>query len=201
MDKLLKEDFYTGTTPEIAKKLIGKHLCHKTETGFYVGKIVETEAYVGAKDLACHSAKGRTARTEPMFGPAGHAYIYLIYGMYCCLNVVTQREGTPEAVLIRSLEPLILDGEKIKPGQELYRENKIEKILNGPGKLCREFKIERELNGVSLMRRNGLWLEDDEDIPKKMIVSAKRIGVDYAKEWKDEPLRFYIRDNRFVSKK
>jgi DNA-3-methyladenine glycosylase len=201
MSKILKQDFYAGTTPEIAQRLLGKYLCRKTETGLYAGKIVETEAYVGEKDLACHSARGKTARTEAMFGPAGHAYIYLIYGMYYCLNIVTQKAGVPEAVLIRSLEPLIIEGKKIEPQQEYYQKKKIEKILNGPGKLCREFQIGKELNGMNLCKKNGIWIENGEDIPKKMIISAKRIGVDYAQQWKDKKLRFYIRDSEFVSKK
>ncbi len=201
MNKILKKDFYIGTTPKIAKRLLGKRLCRKTESGLWVGKIVETEAYVGAKDLACHSAKGRTTRTEAMFDTAGHAYIYLIYGMYYCLNIVTQKEGVPEAVLIRSLEPLILSGEKIEPEQERYQEEKTEKILNGPGKLCREFRIGKELNGANLVEKNGLWLEDGEDVPPRDIVAVPRIGVDYAGHWKDKPLRFYIKDNGFVSKR
>lgn len=201
MDKILKEDFYAGTTPEIAKKLLGKRLCRRTDAGLCVGKIVETEAYVGKEDLACHSAKGRTARTEAMFSPAGHAYVYLVYGMYHCLNVVTQEAGAPEAVLIRALEPLMLENEKITPEQKLYRGKRIGKILDGPGKLCREFGIRREMNGALLAKKNGLWLEEGEDIPPRRIVAAPRVGVDYAKEWKDKPLRFYIKNNNFISRK
>lgn len=201
MNKILTEDFYTGTTPEIARRLLGKHLCRQTETGFYAGKIVETEAYLGEKDLAAHSSRGRTPRTEIMYGPPGHAYIYLIYGMYYCLNIVLQKEGTPEAVLIRSLEPLVLASEKILPKEKEYEGKKLEKILNGPGKLCREFQIGKDLNGANLTKRNGLWLENGEDIPPRKIVAAPRIGVDYARHWKNRPLRYYIEDNIFVSKR
>lgn len=201
MNKILKQNFYQGSTEDIAKKLLGKLLYRQTKAGLYAGKIVETEAYIGAKDLACHSARGRTSRNEAMFGPAGCAYVYMIYGMYHCLNIVTREKGTPEAVLIRALEPVMLDSEKIKNGQGYHRGKKIEKILNGPGKLCREFKIDKEVNGVSLTRSNGLWLEDGENIPLQKIVAAKRIGVDYAGKWKDKLLRYYIRDDIFVSKR
>lgn len=201
MNKILKQNFYQGSTEEIAKKLLGKLLYRQTETGIYTGKIVETEAYVGEKDLACHSAKGKTSRNEAMFGPAGRAYIYMIYGMYYCLNIVAQDEGIPEAVLIRALEPVMLDSEKIECGQKYHRNKKIEKILNGPGKLCREFQIDKKANGINLTKSNGLWLEDGENIPTQNIVNAKRIGVDYAGKWKDRLLRYYIKDNIFVSKR
>lgn len=203
MGKILKDDFYAGTTEEIARQLLGKFLCRRTETGVYVGKIVEDEAYLGKKDLACHSARGKTKRTETMFGSAGYAYVYMIYGIYHCLNIVTQKEGVPEAILIRALEPVMLDSEEINAGQEYYGNRKITSILNGPGKLCREFMIEKELNGAKLSKKNDLWIEDNDNknIPATEIVRTKRIGVEYAKEWRDKPLRFYIRDSPFVSKK
>lgn len=201
MNKILKKDFYQGSTEDIAKKLLGKLLYRQTETGLYAGKIVETEAYAGEKDLACHSAKGRTARNEVMFGPAGRAYVYMIYGMYYCLNIVAQEKGAAEAVLIRALEPVILDSEKIEYGQKYHQNKKIEKILNGPGKLCRAFQIDKKMNGINLTKSNGLWLEDGENIPPQKIVAAKRIGVDYSGKWKDKLLRFYIKDSPFVSKK
>lgn len=200
MPKLLQEDFYNRTTEEIAKNLLGKILYRKTENGLYAGKIVETEAYVGKEDLACHASKGKTKRNEAMFGPAGYAYVYMIYGMYFCLNIVTQEKDDPQAVLIRALEPIILDKEKIKPEQKYYNEKKIEKLLNGPGKLCREFQIDKSLNGIKLSRKNNLWIEENENIDPEKIISARRIGVEYAQEWKDKLLRFYIKDNRFVSK-
>jgi DNA-3-methyladenine glycosylase len=201
MNNILKKDFYEETTKKVAQKLLGKFLCRQTEMGMYVGKIVETEAYLGEKDLASHARKGRTDRTEIMFGPAGYAYIYMIYGMYYCFNIVTEKNGTAGAVLIRALEPIILESQKIKSGQKDFAGKNIEKILNGPGKLCREFKIGKELNGVELSRKNGLWLENGDDIPPRNITKTKRIGVDYAGKWKDKSLRFYIKDNPFVSKK
>lgn len=200
MPKLLQEDFYNRTTEETAKNLLGKILYRKTEDGLYAGKIVETEAYMGKEDLACHASKGKTKRNEVMFGPAGYAYVYMIYGMYFCLNIVTQEKDDPQAVLIRALEPIILDEEKIKPEQKYYNKKKIEKLLNGPGKLCREFQIDKSLNGIKLSRKNNLWIEENENIDPEKIISARRIGVEYAQEWKDKPLRFYIKDNHFVSK-
>jgi len=201
MSKVLKKDFFIGSTEEITQRLLGKLLCRSIGTRIWKGKIVEAESYLGEKDLAAHASHGRTKRTETMYGPPGHAYVYLIYGMYNCLNVVTQEEGTAEAVLIRALEPIVLDGEKIVPDQDAYEGRSIEKILNGPGKLCREFQIDKSLNGATFSRKNGLWLEEYEDIPPERIVRAKRIGVEYAKQWKDKPLRFYIKDSSFVSKK
>lgn len=200
MRKILRKDFYAGTTEDVARRLLGKYLCRRTEAGLYAGKIVETEAYVGKEDLACHSAKGRTKRTESMFGPAGHAYVYLVYGMYNCLNIVTQRKNEPEAVLIRALEPAILASQKIAAGQKTRESKKAAGILDGPGKLCREFKINRTIDGILLSRQNGLWIEEGDDIPEEDIIAAPRIGVSYAGEWKDKPLRFYIKGNRFVSK-
>lgn len=201
MNKILNNSFYEASTEEVAKKLLGKLLCRKTETGLYAGKIVETEAYLGEKDLASHASRGRTPRTEIMYGPPGHAYIYLIYGMYYCLNVVTEKKGVASAVLIRALEPVILESQNIEEGQDFFQNKKVEKILNGPGKLCREFKIGKELNGMKFSRQNGLWIEEGEDVPPRQIAQTKRIGVEYARDWKDRPLRFYIKNNPFVSKK
>lgn len=201
MGKVLDKDFFVGSTEEITQKLLGKLLCRSIGTRAWKGKITEAESYLGEKDLAAHASHGRTKRTETMYGPPGHAYIYLIYGMYNCLNVVTQEEGVAEAVLIRALEPVMLDCEKIIPEQAVHNGRRIDKILNGPGKLCREFKIDKALNGVAFSRKNGLWLEEYEDISPERIVRAKRIGVEYARHWKDKPLRFYIKDSPFVSKR
>lgn len=201
MNKILNDSFYEASTEEIAKKLLGKLLCHRADTGLYAGKIVETEAYLGERDSASHASRGRTPRTEIMYGPPGHAYIYLIYGMYYCLNIVTEKEGIASAVLIRALEPVILESQNIDEEQKFFQNKKVEKILNGPGKLCREFRIGKGLNGMKLSRQNGLWIEEGEDIPPRQIVQAKRIGVEYAGEWKDRLLRFYIKDSPFVSKR
>jgi DNA-3-methyladenine glycosylase len=200
--RTLSVDFYTDRpTTGIARDLLGKVLCRTAPEGLYRGRIVEAEAYLGEKDLAAHSSRGRTPRTLTMYGPPGRAYVYLIYGMYYCLNVVTQREGTPEAVLLRALQPLVLASHELRPDESYFATRRVEKILNGPGKLCREFGIDKTLNGVELAKKNGLWIEDAPPVPPREIVAAPRVGVDYAKEWKDQPLRFYIKDCPFVSKR
>ena len=134
--------FYSRETLLVARDLLGMHLVHAGPAGRQVGRIVETEAYKGPRDLAAHSARGRTRRTEVMFGPPGHAYVYFIYGFWNCLNVVTAAEGVPHAVLIRALEPVA----------------GIADTTHGPGLLCRAMHIDRGLNGVSL-RRAPLWID------------------------------------------
>ena len=141
-----------------------------------VARIIETEAYCGPKDLANHASKGRTQRTEIMFGQAGRAYIYLIYGMYYCFNVVTERVNYPAAVLIRGLE---INGQKII----------------GPGKVCRELEIDKKLNGLDLIKSQKLWIENrraETNQQKFNIISLPRVGVDYAGEYKNKPWRFGI---------
>jgi len=217
----LSRRFYAQPTLLVAKKLLGKYLIHKIGKKKLIGKIVETEAYLGPKDLASHASSGRTKRTELMFGPPGHAYIYLIYGMYYCFNVVTEKKDYPAAVLIRAVEPIkSLTVSPLSKGREstllskkargilpllnkgLSRAKKggIE-LTNGPGKLCRYLKIDKKLNGIDLTG-NILWLEDrGAKIPPNQIVKAKRIGVDYAGKWKNKKWRFYIKNNPFVSQK
>lgn len=191
--KRLGRRFFNRNTVIVAQDLLGKYLIrripstHSTKpqggepvesTGsgqaakIIRAKIIETEAYCGPKDLANHASKGLTPRTKIIFGSPGHAYIYLIYGMYNCLNIVTEKEGYPAAVLIRSVE---LDG------------------LNGPGKLCRGLGIDRKLNATDLIKSDLLWVEDDKiKIKKSQIKSDKRIGVDYAGRWKNKLWRFYL---------
>ena len=190
--KILKKSFYSQPTEKVAKELLGKFLCRKIDNKLYVGKIVETEAYLGKKDLACHTSKGMTERNKIMFGPAGHAYIYFIYGMYHCLNVVTEEENNPCAVLIRALEPDPVETQQCCVST---------KLLNGPAKLCREFEIDKKLNGWDLTIGKKLWIENGEKIKLNQIKKSKRVGVDYAGIWKDRLLRFYIKDNEFVSKR
>ena len=203
----LKRDFYNQPTIHLAQDLLGKFLVHRcTSKGSapvrkyrgkkIIGQIVETEAYVGPKDKASHASRGRTQRTEIMFGPAGCAYVYLIYGMYYCLNIVTGREGYPAAVLIRACAPPPHEGAKT-----FSRLRGADRgVASGPGKLCKYFKIDKKINGLDLTG-NVLWLEDrGAQIKKSQIVRAKRIGVDYAEEYKDKPWRFYIKGNKFVSK-
>ncbi len=173
--KKIRRAFYQQDAVKVAKGLIGAVLVHRIRGREYRARIVETEAYVGPHDLASHSSKGRTKRTEIMFGPAGHAYVYLIYGMYEMFNIVAGKTGTGQAVLIRAAEPL--DGWKAD--------------LTGPGKLTRALRITRTHNGLDLTG-NKLFLLRDHGHSAKIRKTA-RIGVDYAKEWKDAKLRFVLR--------
>jgi DNA-3-methyladenine glycosylase len=181
MIKPLSLSFYARDAESVAKELLGQTLVVKLNSLEKRSRIVETEAYVGIHDLACHAAKGKTKRTEIMFGEAGRAYIYLIYGLHNMLNIVTSIKDDPQAVLIRAVEPLT------------YADD-----TKGPGKLCKVLGISRLHNGESLLG-SKLWLEKSK-VPKT-IVTTKRIGVDYAKEWKDAPLRFYDTDSEWVSRR
>jgi DNA-3-methyladenine glycosylase len=161
--------------------LIGKILVHRVEGEEYRARLVETEAYVGTHDLACHASKGRTTRTEVMFGQGGHAYIYFIYGMYDMFNIVASVPDDAQAVLVRAAEPLGWEAD-----------------LSGPGKLARAMHLTRKENGISLTGGRLFLLDNPRDRPR--IVVAKRIGVDYAGGWKDAPLRFFDRDSAAVSR-
>jgi DNA-3-methyladenine glycosylase len=178
----LPRSFYARETLVVARDLLGMHLVHEGPAGRQIGRIVETEAYKGPKDLAAHSSRGRTQRTEVMFGPPGHAYVYLIYGFWNCLNVVTAADGVPHAVLLRGLEPI--EG--------------IDHTTHGPGLLCRAMHIDRALNGASLLAET-LWIEKPERYRAPSIARSARIGVDYAGEWAKKPWRFFDRRSIYVS--
>ncbi|MGH7766191.1 MAG: DNA-3-methyladenine glycosylase [Candidatus Binatia bacterium] len=190
----IARSFYEQPTVQVARQLLGKYLVRKHAEGTAVGRIVETEAYVGPKDLACHASRGRTARTEVMFGPAGYAYVYFIYGMYYCLNIVTEAMDHPSAVLIRALEPVEgIDVMKTRRHADVLRN-----LASGPGKLCQALAIDKALNRADVCG-SALYVEDRGD-PAPKILATLRIGVDYAGKWKDKPWRFLIRGNEFVSK-
>ncbi|HEY7888439.1 MAG TPA: DNA-3-methyladenine glycosylase [Steroidobacteraceae bacterium] len=181
----ITRDFYARGTLTVARELIGMHLVHAVDGARRVGRIVETEAYQGPEDLAAHSSRGRTPRTEVMFGPPGHAYVYFIYGFWHCLNIVTEAKGVPHAVLLRALEPVT--GIKDKTW--------------GPGLLCRAMDIDKRLNGADLCG-DVLWLESSRRSrghEPPAIARSPRIGVDYAGEWARRPWRFYAKDSRYVS--
>lgn len=179
----LPRDFYDRDTTVVARELLGKYLVHVSGGVERIGRIVETEAYLGPHDLAAHSARGLTARTRPMFGPPGHAYVYLIYGMYHCFNVVTEREGHASAVLLRALEPV----------------KHLEGRTQGPGLLCRAMQLDRLHNGVDLLG-DELYVAGRAPHERFSIVRRPRIGVDYAGHWARRLLRFYIRHNPYVSR-
>jgi DNA-3-methyladenine glycosylase len=175
--------FFERSTLTVARSLLGMHLVHDDGRSVLRGRIVETEAYQGPRDLAAHSSRGRTARTEVMFGPPGHAYVYFIYGFWHCLNVVTGAPGVPHAVLLRALEPL----------------GGLTERTWGPGLLCRALHIDRRLNGADL-RGDVLWLERPPpgSTPVR-IARSTRIGVEYAGEWASRRWRFFDRASPFVS--
>jgi DNA-3-methyladenine glycosylase len=179
----LPRSFYDRDTIIVARELLGKFLVHKSRGITRVGKIVETEAYLGSHDLAAHSSRGLTERTKIMFGPPGCAYVYFIYGMYFCMNVVTEREGHASAVLLRAIEPV----------------KNIEGRTQGPGLLCRAMKIDRKFNGHDLLSDN-FFIAAPVDVEIFSTIKRPRIGVDYAKHWAKRHLRFYIKDNPFVSR-
>ncbi|MDR3443158.1 MAG: DNA-3-methyladenine glycosylase [Legionella sp.] len=179
MFQKLPREFYERDTITVAKELLGKYLIHQQ----YIGKIVEVEAYIGQHDLASHTSKGLTPRTKVMFGPAGHAYVYMIYGMYYCTNIVTETEGIGSGVLLRALEPI----------------KNIQGRTQGPGLLSRAMHIDKQLNAHDLTS-DSFYIAALENQDALSIIEKPRIGVDYAKEWADKLLRFYIKDNAFISK-
>lgn len=183
MQKLSRE-FYNRDTILVAQDLLGKYLVHVYEDTKMIGKIVEVEAYLGPHDLAAHSARGLTERTKVMFGPPGHAYVYMIYGMYFCVNVVTEAQGHASAVLIRAIEPI----------------QNIQERTQGPGLLCKAMQINKTLNGHDLLSDN-FYITQPQTPSTFTIVKRPRVGVDYAGHWAKRLLRFYIKDNKYVSRK
>ncbi|OPJ59395.1 DNA-3-methyladenine glycosylase [Clostridium oryzae] len=202
--KLLDREFYNRDTVIVAKELLGKVLVHEVNSQRISAKIVEAEAYMGVNDKAAHSYGGRrTARVEAMYGKPGTSYVFIIYGMYNCFNVVTREEGNPQAVLIRAAEPVegldIMAENRFKETYNQLTKSQIKGLTNGPGKLCGALLIDRSLNGEDLCG-NKLYLEEGEN-EKFNIISSKRVGIDYAEEAKDYPWRFYIENNKYVSVK
>jgi len=191
----LDRDYYARPALDVASDLLGKVLVRKLDRRHLAGTIVETEAYVGPHDLACHASKGLTPRTSIMFGPPGRAYIYMIYGFHFCLNVVTEEEGYPAAVLIRAVDPL----ENVDLMRQLRNNPERDtNIASGPGKLCKAMSIDKQLNGEDLAG-NVLWIED-RNFNIGQIRTSPRVGVDYAGEYKDKPWRFFIEGNPHVSR-
>jgi DNA-3-methyladenine glycosylase len=202
MTKKLNFSFYNRKTQKVAQELLGKQLVHINSKGQRLaGIIVEVEAYLGIKDAAAHTFGGRkTPRNEVMWGKGGFAYVYFIYGMHYCINAVTRSTGQPEAVLLRALQ--CTDGlEIIKKNRKILKDSKNQiNYANGPGKLCQALEIDRSLNGASLMGK-FLFIEDvGYQVPKAMIVKAARIGVEYSGKSALLPLRYYIKNNIYVSK-
>lgn len=196
---ILPASFYRRDTAVVARELLGMRLLRCLDDGRICGgTIVETEAYLGLTDKACHTFAGRrTPRTETMYGPAGMAYVYLIYGMYYCLNAVTKNEGEPEAVLIRAVQADVQD-EVL--WCEKYPRLKSQQWLSGPGRLCRALEIDKTHNGLALQSQT-LWIAQGNSSDETEIVAVPRVGVDYAGEAAQWPLRFYVGGNPAVSRR
>ena len=180
----LPRAFYDRDTQLVARELLGKHLVHVVAGVERVGRIVETEAYLGPHDLAAHSSRGLTERTRVMFGPPGHVYVYLIYGMHWCMNVVTEADGKAAAVLLRALEPV----------------KNVEARTQGPALLTKAMGIDKRHNGHDLLSED-LYIADPGGERRIRIARRARIGVDYAGHWARRLLRFYVSGNAYVSRK
>jgi DNA-3-methyladenine glycosylase len=192
---ILKRKFYERETLTVARELLGRLLVHETIEGVTAGKIVETEAYVGPEDKASHAYGSlHTKRTEAQYGPKGHAYIYLVYGMYYCFNVTSGRiPGKPEAILVRALEPV--------SGIEIMkkRRGRVINLASGPGMLCMAMGMSTKQNGADLCAP-PLHIDEGEKIRKGRIVQTTRVNVDYAGEWRNTPWRFFVKNNAYVSR-
>jgi DNA-3-methyladenine glycosylase len=193
----LSRDFFARDTLIVARALLGRRLVRILEHKRLSGRIIEVEAYIGEQDEASHARPGRTARNAPMYGPPGHAYVYLIYGMYHCFNVVTEREGFPAAVLIRGLEPV--------EGLEVMREARGGRpdgqLTSGPGRLCQALYIDRQFDGADLCVPDApLFLEAGEPVPDERVATTPRINVRGNETAVNAPWRFYVEANRHVSR-
>ena len=197
----MSRDFFARPTPDVARDLLGASVVRESGDGTTVGRIVEVEAYDGPGDRASHARAGLTKRTTPMFGEVGHAYVYLIYGMHECLNVVAYDDklAPAGAVLIRALEPVA--------GVELMRARRGRaadpdlRLCSGPARLCQAMAVDRALNGHDLTNRTELWLAKGEAIGDAQVATGPRIGVDYAGEWSERPWRFWIDGHASVSRR
>lgn len=195
----LTRRFFARDALSAAQSLLGTVLVHEASDGIAAGRIVEVEAYRGPRDRAAHSFGGRrTARNEVMYGPPGHAYVYFVYGMHYCINVVTARVDVPEAVLIRAIEPLV-GVDLMRSRRRLAAAVPAYRLGRGPGNVCKALGIDRSLNGADLLA-GELRLERGRRLPAARIARAPRIGVDYAGADAALPWRFFERGNPAVSK-
>ena len=189
----LPSSFYARDTEIVARELLGAVLECTTGEGRASGRIVETEAYLGEHDLACHAAAGRTSRTEPLYGRPGMSYVYFIYGMHWCFNAVTRELGWPAAVLVRALEPI--EGEELMRQRRPAARRRVD-LTNGPGKLCQALGIGGDLNRVPL-QRGRLVIRPGLDVPDSAVAVTPRIGITRSADW---PLRWVVKGNAYVSK-
>lgn len=197
-EKKLPRSFFARDTHVVARAMLGKVLVRRCGRARISGRITEVESYVGADDVASHAARGRTPRTEIMFGPAGYAYIYFIYGMYYCCNITTARREFPAAILIRSLEPLT----GILHMQRARQRDALRDLTTGPGKLTQALGITTTLNHEDITRSTQLYLVDDGyRVTPRDIIATTRIGVAYAGESAALPWRYYLKDSAYVSRR
>ncbi len=187
MMKILEQSFYARDTLLVARDLLGKKIIRQIDGQELSGIITETEAYVGTADSACHAHKGKTKRNAVMFGPPGYAYVYFTYGMHYLINVVTEDEGHPCAVLLRSIQPTMglkeMEARRKRSGREL---------TNGPAKLCQALGIDQTFNGWNLTQGSRLWIEDGEKVPEEHIFVTPRIGIGYAQKKDQEALWRFV---------
>lgn len=200
---LLEKEFYRQGALILAKELLGKTIVRVIDGVTLKGKIVETEAYIGEIDKASHAYNGRrTERTEPLFREGGIAYVYFIYGLYHCFNVISGLEDKGEGVLIRAVEPLnefdYLAKKRFNQSYEELTRSKKRSLTNGPSKLCMAYSIDKSENYKKLYEKGDFYIEDSKK-ENFEIVETKRIGIDYAEEAVDFPWRFYIKDNKYIS--
>ncbi len=192
------QSFYTQPTRRLAKALLGCKLVRQLDGQRVSGVIVETEAYIGETDLACHARAGRTARTAVMYGRPGLAYVYFTYGLHWLLNVVSEREDFPAAVLIRAIEPV----EGVPLMQAARGPRPMGDLTNGPAKVCQALRIDQALNGVDLTDvRSDVWIEADRTVPARSIQCGPRVGIGRTPEpWLSKPWRYWVKESAFVSK-
>jgi len=196
--KILNKDFYIKDGITLAKDLLGKVIIREESGKSYYFRIVETEAYMGAEDKGAHVyGNKKTKRTAPLFEIGGTTYIYLIYGMYHCLNISANEVDVPHCVLIRAVEPMDEQAINYAKQNRSIKSKKIADLTNGPGKLCKALNIDKSLNAHLVTDKGPLWIGEGQ-VPKQ-IVMAKRINIPYAEEYKDMLWRFYIKDHPFVS--
>ncbi|MFQ5576825.1 MAG: DNA-3-methyladenine glycosylase [Anaerolineae bacterium] len=192
---LLPDSFFARPTPAVARDLLGQKLVRRLDGEILSGMVVETEAYLGQADTACHAHRGRTPRTEVMFGPPGVAYVYFVYGMHYMLNVVTEAEGVPCAVLIRAIEPL-----QGRARMQALRQTANHHLADGPARLCQALAIDKTLNRRPVTTGDALWFEAYRRIPAADVACGPRVGIRYAAPAdRRAPHRFWIRGNRHVS--
>lgn len=193
-NQILPRSFYQQDGLQLARALLGKVLLRRVGDQLTAGRIVETEAYLGEQDPAAHSYKGNTQRTRIQFGPGGYAYVYLIYGMHCCMNIVAAPEGVPHVVLLRALEPVV----GFDWMEQRRHTHRTANLCSGPGKLCQAMAIDRSCYGMDLLGEE-LWLEDASAVPEGQVAVSRRIHIDYAGEAADWPYRFCVADSPYLS--